>query len=185
MSLQGRINHAFFVEFNFLTATKRVWQGFRRIEVDGRMWEPVGPLATVEQIEEPIADMVPSITLSVSGVSAELLALALSETNEIQGRLATIYDQYFTDDFQPYGSFEVFNMVRMDTLKIKKSRNAQDGSYTAVIEISAEQFLTNGPNPPYGRYSSADQWAREGNNNDLYFEYMADNQNRRQRWPTF
>lgn len=185
MSVPGRVNHAYFVQFNFASVTKYVWQGFRKIPVGGRLWEPVGPLATIDQIEDAVSDTVPIITMMVSGVSAELLAIALAESGEVQGRLAYIFDQYFDDDWQPIGDLAFFDVVRMDTIKIVKKRDSESGSYTQVIEIASEQFLTNGPNPAYGRYSSADQWAREGNTNDLYFEYMAINQNRRQRWPTF
>jgi predicted nucleic-acid-binding protein len=184
MTISGRVNHAFFVQLNFVSKTVYVWQGFRNIVVSGRTWQPVGPQATIDQAQDAIGDVVPAITLKVSGVDSSLLALALSESNEVQGRLAQIYDQYFDNDWQPFGDFSVFNVVRMDTLKITKRRN-QDGTYDQVIAINSEQFLTNGPNPPYGRYSSTDQWARQGNTNDLYFEYMAINQNRRQRWPTY
>ena len=183
--IPGRVNHAFFVEFSFVSKTVRVWQGFRNIKVSARLWQPVGPLATVSSIEDPVGDNVPVVSLNVSGVDATLLALALSESNEVQGRFATIYDQYFDNGWQPYGDFAFFNVVRMDTLKVSKRVDPSTGEYTQVIDISAEQFLTNGPNPPYGRYTNADQWAREGNTNDLYFEYMGANQSRRQRWPTF
>jgi hypothetical protein len=185
MTIAGQVRHAFFVQFNFTSVTKYVWQGFRVLPFSGRIWEPVGPLATVEQVEDAVSDTVPLITLKVSGVSAELLALALSESDEVQGKLAYIYDLYFDADWQPIGDLAFFDVVRMDTIKIVKQRDAQTSSYTQTIEIASEQFLTNGPNPPYGRYSSADQWAREGNTDDLYFEYMAINQNRRQRWPTY
>lgn len=185
MTIAGQVRHAFFVQFNFASVTKYVWQGFRTIPVGDRIWEPVGPLATVDQVEDAVSDTVPIITLKVSGVSAELLALALSESDEVQGRLAYIYDLYFDANWQPIGDLAFFDVVRMDTIKIKKSLDQDTDSYTQVIEIACEQFLTNGPNPAYGRYSSADQWARQGNTNDLYFEFMAINQNRRQRWPTF
>lgn len=184
MSLTGTLRHAFFVKFDFGSGPYYVWQGYRPIRIGGIRWEPVGPNATVQQVEDAVSDNVPSITLSVSGVDASLLSLALSETDEIRLRLAYIFDQYFDENWQPTGSMASYAVIRMDTLKITNTAN-QDGSRDQVIAITGEHFLTNGPCPPAGRYSSADQWTRMGNNSDLYFEYMAINQNRRQRWPTY
>ena len=181
------LNHAFFVKFNFLSGSYYVWNGFRNLKIDGQLWQPVGPSATIQQIEDPVSDSIQPIILTVSGVDAGLLAKALSETNEIRGQLAFIYDMYFDKDEQPIGVMEAYAMVRMDTLKIR--RQADGESWVQVIEISSEHFLTNGPNPPAGRYSSADQAQRlsvlSPTPTDLYFEFMSQNQNRVQRWPTF
>jgi len=185
MSYQGsRLNHAFFAKLDFLSGPAYVWQGFRKIEVAGQVWLPVGPKATVEQIDDPVGDNVPGISFKVSGVDTSTLAAALGEADEIQNRLATVYDQFFDKDLQPTGSLKVFAVARMDSIKVSRQQNS-DGSYDQVITVSAENFLTNGPYPSYGRYSSEDQWARLGNNADLYFQFMMINQNRRQRWPTY
>lgn len=178
------IRHAFFCKFEFLSGPYYVWTGFRNLSASGIIWRPTGPMATVGTIEDAVSDSAPAVILTVSGVDTALLALALSETDQVRGQLAFIYDMFFDENWQPDGAMENYAVVRMDTLKIKKQKN-QDESWTQVIEITGENFLTNGPCPPYGRYSNADQWAREGNNNDLYFQYMAINQNQRQRWPTF
>lgn len=180
------VRHAFLVMFDFLSGPVYVWQGFRPLVVDGITWNAVGPLATVGQVEDAISDNAPTITLRISGVSASLIAKALEESSEVRGQLAYIYDIFFDDDWQPTGSPSVYAVVRMDTVKISNNRNP-DGSRDQAIEVACEHFLTNGPNPPFGRYSSADQSARHGDTSppDLYFQYMAINQNRRQRWPTF
>lgn len=180
----GALRHAFFVKFDFLSGPYYVWQGFRPLRINGIKWEPVGPQATIDEVEDAVSDSVPTITLSISGVSADLLAKALAETNEIRLRLAYIYDLYFDENWQPSGDMAAYAVLRMDTLKITNKRN-QDDSRDQVISITAENFLTNGPCPPAGRYSSADQWSRLGDTSDLYFEFMAINQNRRQRWPTY
>lgn len=177
------LNHAFFVRFDFLSSTYRVWNGYRRLLLGGFTWDPVGPFATVQQIEDPVSDSIQPIILSVSGVDQGLLAKALSEDNEINGRMTFIYDCYFDKDSQPIGSLETYAVTRMDTLHIKRQMDGE--SWTQVIEISSEHFLTNGPNPPAGRYSSADQAMRYPGVTDLYFDYMSQNQNRVQRWPTF
>ncbi len=179
---QPALNHAFFVKFDFLSGPYYVWNGFRYLDLAGHIWSPVGPKATITQIEDPVSDSIQPIMLSVSGVDPGLLALALSETNQIRGRLAFISDCYFDNEEQPIGVPEPYSMTRMDTLKIR--RQADGESWQQVIEISSEHFLTNGPNPVAGRYSSADQAQRYPLETDLYFDYMSQNQNRVQRWPT-
>jgi hypothetical protein len=178
------LRHAFLVNFNFLSGSYYVWQGFRPLLLSGQIWQPVGPMATVDTVEDLISDTVPSISLKVSGADAGLLAKALSESNEVRGQMAIIYDIYFDENWQPIGDPESYAMVRMDVMKISKRKNS-DGSADQVIEIPSEHLLTNGPNPPAGRYSSADQAQRYPLTTDLYFEFIPQNQNRIQRWPTF
>lgn len=186
--MSGRdVRHAWFVYFAFKSSSYRVWNGFRNIDIEGNTWSPVGPKATVEQIEDPISDSVPSIVLKVSGVDADLLAAALASTDEIRGRLAFIYDHFFDEDWQPLGDLASYATVRMDTIKVIRKPN-EDGSADQTIELTCEHFLTQGPYPPYGRYTSADQAARypvSPYGQDKYFDFMPQNQNRRQRWPTF
>lgn len=177
--------HAFFVQFNFTSGPEYVWQGFRPLTIGGNTWKPVGPQATVDEVSDPVGDNVPGITFMVSGVDSATLAAALSSSDEIRGQLAFIYDLFFDDNWKPVGDFAVFAVARMDTIKISNQPANKDGSRDQVISISAENYLTNGPYAPNGRYSNADQWARQGNDNDLYFQYMAINQNRRQRWPNY
>lgn len=182
------LRHAWFVKFNFLSGPYYVWQGFRPLIIDGTTWQAVGPRGVVEQIEDAVADRVPQIILSVSGVDGDLLAKALASSSEIRGQLAFVYDGFFDGNWQLEGGLAVYAIVRMDTIKVSKSRQAEEEgrvSWIQTIVISCENYLTNGPCPPFGRYSSEDQWARQGNTDDLYFQYMAINQNRRQRWPTF
>lgn len=179
-----QVRHAWFVEFHFVTVTTRVWTGFRYIEVSGNVWAPVGPAGVVEQIEDPIADQAPSLSLRMSGVDTETLALAMSETDEVRGQMVFIYDLYFDADWQPIGTLETYAVAKMDTVRVSKTRNA-DGSYDRIVEVPAEYLLTTGANPPFGRYSGADQQARHPGITDLYFEFMGQNQNKRARWPDY
>lgn len=179
-----RVRHAWFVEFRFLTTTTRVWTGFRYITVGGYTWAPVGPRGVVDQIEDPLTDQAPSLALRMSGADSDTLALALSETNEVRGQMVFIYDLYFDVDWQPIASLEAYAVARMDTIRVKKIINA-DGSSDHVLEVPAEFLLTAGANPPYGRYSAADQTARHPGQTDLYFEFMGQNQSKVLRWPNY
>lgn len=183
-TLTQQVRHAWFVEFHFVSETKRVWSGYRYLEINGQVWAPVGPRGVVDQIEDPIGDQAPSLSLRMSGVDADTVAIALSETNELRGRMVFVYDLYFDADWQPIDTLETYAIAKMDTVRVGKSQNP-DGSYDRVIEVPAEYLLTTGANPPNGRYSSSDQQARYPGQTDLYFEFMGQNQNRRLRWPDF
>lgn len=178
------VRHPYFVEFRFLSSTERVWNGFRYIEVGGYTWTPVGPTATVAAIEDPISGSAPGLNLSLSGVDTELLAMALASTDEVRGRLVFVYDAFFDEDWQILEPLSVYAMAKMDTVKVSR-QGAEDGSWNRVISIPAEHLLTTGANPPAGRYSSGDQQARFPGEDDRYFEFMGQNQNKRLRWPTF
>lgn len=178
-----RVRHGFFVAFFFESETVRVWNGFRNIHLGGFDWAPVGPAATVSQIEDPISDSVPQLMLSVSGVSSDLLALALSEADQVRGRLVFIYDQYFDVDWQPVGTFENYAVARMDNIKVSRQHNG-DG-WDRVIQIPSEFLLVNGPNPVAGRYTAADQQIRFPGQTDNYFDFISALQNKLIRWPTF
>lgn len=178
------VRHAYFVEFRFTSSTERVWNGFRNIDLGGHIWTPVGPSGTVGNIEDPISNSAPGLSLSLSGVDTDILTAVLAATNEVRGRLVFIYDTFFDEDWQPLEPLSAYAMARMDTVKVSRQA-ADDGSWNRVISIPAEYLLTTGANPPAGRYSSADQQARFPEANDRYFEFMAQNQNKRMRWPTF
>lgn len=178
------LRHAWFAEFHFKSSTARVWTGYRNISLNGHTWSPVGPNGAVDTIEDPIAGSAPALDIRMSGVDSAALATALAGTDEIRGQLVFIYDQYFDAAWQPTGSFAPYAMVRMDTVKVSRSENA-DGSWDRMITIPSEYLLTAGPNPPSGRYSNADQFQRHPGVTDHYFEFMGQNQNKRIRWPTF
>lgn len=177
------VRRGVFVEFRFASETKRVWNGFRNIEIGGYLWEPVGPNATVDQIEDPITDQVPSIELRVSGVEADLLAIALSEADQVRGRLAFIYDTYFDPDWQPLLPLENYATVRMDNVKVSKKPDGQGGT-DRVISIEAQHLMTAGASAPAGRYSVADQETRHPGDGK-YFEFIPALQNKVIRWPTY
>lgn len=183
-TLTQQVRHAWFVEFHFVSGTTRVWTGFRYISVNGLIWAPVGPRGVVDQIEDPIGDQAPSLSLRMSGVDTAAIASALAQTNELRGRMVFIYDLYFNADWQPIDALETYGIARMDTVRVSKSQNP-DGSYDRVIEVPAEYLLTTGSNPPNGRYSSSDQQARHPGQTDRYFEFLGSLQNKRLRWPDF
>lgn len=178
------LRHGFFVAFFFGDGTVRVWNGYRAIELAGFVWQPVGPFATVDQIEDEVSDQAPQIQLRISGVDSRLLNEALQATDQVRGRLAFIYDQYFDADWQPLGTFETYTVVRMDNIKVSRQR-ASDGSWERTITVPSEFLLTNGPNPVAGRYSALDQAVRFPGLTDHYFDFISTLLNKVIRWPTF
>lgn len=178
------VRHGFFVAFFFQSETVRIWNGYRNIMLAGQTWQPAGPKATVTTLEDPISDSAPQVALQVSGVDEGLLAIALSESDQVRGRMAFIYDQYFDVDWNPVGSFENYAVVMMDNIIVTKQRAADD-SWERVIKVPSEYLLVNGPSPVGSRYSPADQALRYPDVQDNYFNYIPSLQNKLLRWPTF
>lgn len=181
----SQVQHAFFVMLNFLNSSPvYIWNGYRNITLNGHTWVPVGPLATVDALEDQLSDSAAQVIMRVSGVDTAMLSIALSSADEVRGQLAFIYDQYFDTNWNPVGSFDSYAVVRMDTVKVKRAQD-KDGQWTRVIEVPSEYLLTNGPNPAGGRYTTADQLLRYPGLVDTYFQFISQLQNKVIRWPTF
>lgn len=175
---------AWFVDFAFTSGHTRVWNGYRNIHLSGQDWLPLGPENAVVQIEDMVGDSVPAVTLKLAGVTSDQIQLAVSESDEVRGQLCFIYNQAFDQNWQPWGDFAPYTVLRMDNLKISRSIQG-DGSFIRQIEITGESALTTGANPPAGRYSSLDQAMRHPSTTDKYFDYMSANQQKRITWPNF
>ena len=140
---------AIFYEGEFATGTVRLWSGVGSIAWNGQTWLGAGQLAGVSLIEENADVRAVGVKVSLSGVSATLVSLALAEAR--QGKRASLWlamlDEAGAVLADPY---LVFNGL----LDVPTITETGDG---ATIELSYENRLISLRTPNIRRYTDEDQ----------------------------
>jgi hypothetical protein len=117
------------VQLAFGSGTVRLWTGFGDLAWNGFTWNGVGTLGSIGQMEETTESRAAATELQLSGIPAEVLAIANAE--DWQGREARIYYGVLNDKRQFVG--EPFQIRRglMDLMTLNEGGAA---SITLAIE---------------------------------------------------
>jgi hypothetical protein len=145
---------AFLVRFHFVSGIKRLWTGFGKLTtLDGQVWSGLGEMGTIDGLTTAINGTAPAGRLSVSGVDASLLAIAVGETDDFEGQPVAIFLQAF--DGRVLSGLPCAIAVRLMT-SLAVSRSV--GNRTLSIEH--ETPYTGRNRPAGGFYSDRDQQKR-------------------------
>ena len=142
---QPEVYPFFAVYLEFDSSPIRMWTGQGTLTLtDGTEWIGLGQLLDISSVEETSEMAVKGATVSLSGISSNLLSLALSEP--YQGRVAKIYfgingEDVFSELFSGY----------MDQM------NIQEGGDTSTIEMAVENKLIDLERARVARYTSGYQ----------------------------
>lgn len=147
----------------FSTGTLRAWTGIGDLSWNSQTWTGVGSLAGISVIEESQEVAAKSVSVSLDGISATNVSLALSAAR--QGKPCDIWLGFLNASgaiiADPYLVFR----GRLDVPAI------EDGGETATITISYESRLIDLERPRGRRYTHEDlQLDYAG---DLGLEYVA------------
>lgn len=155
------------VDLNFDSAPVRFWTGHgdRTIGVDTYLGS--GNLLSIGGLEEASDLSAKNITLTLSGVPASLVSLAVQEP--YQRRSCKVYFGT-TDTSAP---IEVFSGL-MNQMTI------EDGGETSTISLSVESKLVRLEKASNWRYTDANHKSR--NSGDDFFSYVADLQDKDIVW---
>jgi hypothetical protein len=164
------VRGAFLVKMDFVSGAKYVWNGETDLEVGGNTYLPLHGLGRFEGIafsREPVSDR---FTIGVEGLPAEtetepgsrvnVLSLALSETDEVEGQTCTISIQFFDSDWQTIGSPAGFAFGFMRKPRITRTRIKGADGPVQSISVGCENMFYNRALAPAGRYTDRDQQAR-------------------------
>ena len=167
-ALDDAVVYPFFaVELKFDSETLRMWTG-QGIFNDGvNDWLGAGDLLNISSIEETAEMSVRGATITLSGIPAEILSLALSEP--YQGRVCNIYfgvkgENVFNNVFSGY----------MDQM------NIEDGAETCTIELTVENKLIDLERQRVARFTSGYQ--KSVYPNDKGLEFLEDMQGKPLTW---
>lgn len=145
-----------------------LWTGIGQIEIDGITYTGAGNLLAISDISETSDISAQGVTLSLSGIPSNLLALAL--TVPYTGRLCKIK---FGLMASPIVTTTLF-IGYMDQM------NIVDGADTANITLMVESKLIDLDRPRTQRYTSENQKARFAG--DLAFDFVSDLQDKPLSW---
>jgi len=158
------------VELSFDSGVLRFWNGYEDITVDGAQFIGSGNLMTISGVEESGEIAARGIEMSLSGISTEIISIALQEN--YQNRRVRVYvgtiDADLTTD-----AYIVFS-GRMDVMSIEESGE------TSSISLTAENRLIDLERPRSRRYTAEDQ--KNLFPGDLGLDYVNDLQDKTLEW---
>jgi hypothetical protein len=145
---------AFLVRFHFVSGIKRVWAGFGALTtLDGQVWSGLGELGSIDGLSTALNATAPSGRLTVSGVDASLLSIAVGETDDFAGRPVAIFLQAFNGRSLS-GNPCAIAVRLMTALEVTRTADARS------LSISHETPYTGRNRPAGGFYSDRDQQKR-------------------------
>ena len=157
---------AVLAEFDFVEGVSRFWlTGVGTIEAGGHEWTGAGDLVALENITTGEGDDADKLVFTLSGVNAELLALA-QQAGSVRGRTVTLYGQFLdVQTQQPVsGLWALPTADIMDTIGF-----AAAGPSTRSIRLTAETIWTARNTAKNAFYSDRDQAARFPGDKGLEF----------------
>jgi hypothetical protein len=105
----------------------RVWGGWQPITFDGRTFDPVGDRGLVQVSGGALGDAAQSITLTLSGIDPETLALL--EAESLAGAPAVLWRLIFDQSGNTLLDYHVWARGRLDTI----TREEEIGGTAAII----------------------------------------------------
>lgn len=174
---------AWLAKAQFKSETVRLWAGDSILDAAGQEWHPTYGLVQIDGLGftgEPVSRQ---ITMTVSGVDAAVLPLALSETHEAEQQPLIIYLQLFDAEWQVAGGLIPLFHGLMQPPRVTRSEATESEGAIQSVSLSAENFMFNRAKPPNGRYTDRDQNKRT--TGDRFFEFMHSLRDKTYRWPDF
>lgn len=171
------VEHVFLVKFDFLSETKRVHTGFGKLRtLDGNLWDGLGELVSISGLTGMRSGSAPSGKITASGVSPDLLPVALGEVEEYSLRPVAIFFQAFLS------GAPVSNPCPL-LLRIMTSISIDRTGDTRSLSINHESPYVGRNNPANGWYSDRDQQARYPG--DRFCERTPFLFFKQERWPDY
>lgn len=144
------------VEIDALSAPVRLWDGVGTLAtLDAKTWSGMGELLDLGNLPAPLGLSAERVQMKLSGVPAELRALAAASDSEIQGRDVTVYVQFLDEAATPLDPPVVLVSYVMERL-----RTSADAAGNRTITLEAEGLFARRRRAPNGTLTDRDQQAR-------------------------
>lgn len=112
----------------------RAWSGWSLLTFDGRTFDPVGDRGLVQVAGGALGGSAQGITLSLSGIDAETLALL--NAGSLQGASTTLWRLIFAGDGLTLLDFHVWGRGRFDQL-VREEEIGGTAALSAQLETAA------------------------------------------------
>lgn len=113
----------------------RVWSGWHEITFDGRTFDPVGDRGLVQVTGGALGDAAQNITLTLSGIDPETLALL--DADGLSGAPAVLWRLIFDQSGNTLLDFHVWARGRLDTIELDEEIGGT-AAITAQLETAAK-----------------------------------------------
>ena len=140
------------------------------ITIGGQVYYGTGAMGEISALEEGPENRSYGVTLQLSGIPGNWASYL--RTQDVQGRLATVYLGFVTANYELIGS-EVITVGRMDT------QDVQAGATTAVL-VSCESIGVDWERARVRRCTDADHRTRHPT--DGFFKYQAAMESMTLKW---
>lgn len=117
------------------TPPVRVWGGWHQISFDGRTFLPIGDRSLVQVAGGALGDAAQNITLTLSGIDPETLALL--DATDIKGAPAVLYRLIFDQTGTTLLDFDVWARGKLDTLPTEEDIGGE-AKIIAELETAAK-----------------------------------------------
>lgn len=169
----ARVRPAYFVRLALDTGDVLVWSGIGTYTLGGLDYVGVGDFGGISEIEEGKQLAANGLTLSLSGVPSDMIALSLAE--KYRGRFAYVRMVLFDLDTGAGIADPVIVFAgRIDTM------NVTDTGNTATLNVACESRLVDLERARERRYTDEDQ--RQLHPGDTSFRYVAALQDKNIEW---
>jgi hypothetical protein len=166
--------------FDWLSSTSRFWGGSRLLrDGNGDIWKPTNGVISCSPLSRPGGSEISELTVRLSGVDPDLVALALDASDEVVNRPLRIFWQFFNSDWSLLDLPVAVGFYLMDTIKVIGSGPEN----TVALEVTAFNLLTNRGKPAWGWWTDRDQQKRVPG--DRGFEYVSQMATETPLWPDF
>lgn len=151
----------FFFEAEFDSGTLRLWTGIGPIIWNGAEWTGAGGLIALSELTESQELKAVGFTITLSGISASIISLALAE--DYQGRPVNVWIGAMNEQGQVIADPHKIQGGRMDVMEINEAGE------TCTVSVQIESRLIDLERAREHRYEHEDQLALHAS--DLFFEY--------------
>lgn len=170
-ALDDEVVYPFFaIELLFDSAPIRLWTGAGEATIDGESYIGTGNLLNVSSIEETSEIAVRGATITLSGMSSEVISLALQ--SPYQGRVCNIY--FGVVDGSTYSNLTQIFSGYMDEM------NIDEGPDFGTIELKVENKLVDLERARTRRYTS--EYQKSVYPGDKGFDFVESLQDKKVVW---
>lgn len=152
----------------------RVWGGLGDLVIPADIVEPApatylggGELVNIPDLDHLINGTATRIDITVSGVSAETLWLALEDAPSVKGADVHIGIAYFDEAWQ-LSEVEWLSVLRADTLSVQSQDGGQGRTRSITLSIGTD--FTDRSKAPIAYFTAADQARRSSD--DAIFDHV-------------
>jgi len=144
----------------------RVWfgigdieHGIDAVETEGGIYKGIGTLLEMPPLQQLTNGTAERIDLSMSGVSAEIVALADADAPEVRSKRVDIGIMFFDEDWQPLSDTMWVWSGEADVIKTS-SQSSADFTRTRTVTLSIGSDLTGRRRPKLSYWTRAQQRRR-------------------------